>query len=192
MQVSRPRAELTLVVRKMFHAAALGVGVVFGGALLLRGGFALAGVRLLRNVSPSLPLGLYLTRPLGPVTPGQTVCVRAADAAAPPALRAAALGGRDGGSWRREPLIKLVAAVAGDRVTYEGDQVCVNGRPLAHSTMRSIDREGIRLPHPTYPLVIAPGEVWLASRHPDGFDSRYFGAASIRALDCQATPLWLW
>lgn len=84
------------------------------------------------------------------------------------------------------PLLKPVAAVAGDIVTVEpGKVVQVNGRPVANTTTMA----GV----PAYPAGeyrIRAGEVWLLSSYDrQSFDSRYFGPVSVRNILGEARPV---
>jgi type IV secretory pathway protease TraF len=68
--------------------------------------------------------------------------------------------------------------------------VLVNGQALPNSVRKPTDLEGKPLPSPAMPGSVPAGHVWLASTHPDGFDSRYLGPIDVRALTCVAEPLW--
>ena len=80
--------------------------------------------------------------------------------------------------------------MAGDLITYENDRVSVNGQALPYSAVHSTTRDGLPLVHVQYPVRVGKGEVWLASVHADGYDSRYYGPVAITALSCVAEPIW--
>lgn len=65
---------------------------------------------------------------------------------------------------------KKIVGMPGDVVTRQGRAFLVNGRPVATAKARS--RRGVPLAlGPTG--VIPPGHYFVATPHPDGFDSRY-------------------
>ncbi|MEM1207562.1 MAG: S26 family signal peptidase [Acidobacteriota bacterium] len=81
---------------------------------------------------------------------------------------------------RTRPVVKRVAAVAGDVVEVRASGVWVDGLRLPGSS-----RPDVRPPRPfldgTY--VLSPGEVWLhAGHHPRSVDSRLFGPVPVRWL----------
>jgi conjugative transfer signal peptidase TraF len=173
-------------------SALLGVALLAGVTVVANVAIALCRLELITNDSASLPLGLYRAVALDRerLPRGAIVCLHGASASAPTALRAAIESGQLDEGWRREALLKTVVAVVGDLVTYEGDLVHVNGKPLKGSTAFAQDRDGAPLPHPSYPVRVQRGEVWVASEHPAGVDSRYFGVVSVSALSCRAEPWW--
>jgi len=84
------------------------------------------------------------------------------------------------------PLLKPIAAVAGDRVTIaQGRAVTVNGHTLPNTApMKAIPawQDGS--------YTVAPGQVWLFSTYSAGsFDSRYFGPVNIASVRARATPI---
>lgn len=69
-----------------------------------------------------------------------------------------------------KPFGKRVLGIAGDRVTARGRLLLVNDRPVARAKPVSRFGEPLAL-GPTG--VIPPGCYFVATAHPDGFDSRY-------------------
>src|SRR5262249_22452930 len=71
-----------------------------------------------------------------------------------------------------QPLLKPIAAVAGDVVDVMPDTVRVNGKPIAHSQTQDHDRAGRVLPHvPWGRYVLTAGELWVMSTyHPLSWD----------------------
>jgi conjugative transfer signal peptidase TraF len=145
--------------------------------------------------TPSIAEGVYLRRPLGdegPLKLGDVVCLDATSTFAPEVLRDGVAAGRFPAAWRTEPLVKHVAALGGDELGYELELgVVVNGKALPNSVRKVVDLEGKPLPSPPVPARVPAGQVWLASTHSDGFDSRYLGPIDQRALSCVAEPLWI-
>lgn len=92
------------------------------------------------------------------------------------------------------PLLKPVAAIAGDIVELSIKGIKVNGQWLAHSAPFLKDSQGRPLPVISAGrYTVQPGTVWLISTYyPKSFDSRYFGPVSIRQIQGLATPVWLW
>ena len=164
-----------------------------GGALML--GIALAGVVGLRvNATASMPQGIWQVEAPGAlIGRGEIVSVCLPQS---PALNEAAergyipAGACPGG---HEPLVKPVAAVAGDRVTVTALGIAVNGEPIAQSAPLDEDSAGRRLrPVPSGTYSVPAGEVWLLSGHdPGSFDSRYFGAVPVTNIQGVARPIWV-
>lgn len=83
---------------------------------------------------------------------------------------------------------KRVYGVSGDVVTRQGRTFLVNGVPVAKAKERS--RRGLPLqPGPTG--TIPPNHYFVATPHPDGFDSRYadIGWVAHRQLAGVGTPI---
>lgn len=154
----------------------------------------LAALGVLIVHTPSIAEGVYLREAVGaggPLQVGNVVCLDAMSAFAPELLREGLAAGRLPEAWRTEPLVKHVAALGGDTVAYEPELgVLVNGKALPNSVRKPVDLAGEPLPSPAVPSSVPVGHIWLASTHPDGFDSRYMGPVDVRALSCVAEPVW--
>ncbi|MCR5881230.1 S26 family signal peptidase [Phenylobacterium sp. J367] len=121
---------------------------------------------LLWNRTASEPEGLYL-RHAEPVSVGALVAFPAPSAAFPYANGHMAY-------LRRVPILKSVAAVAGDHVCAANDRLEINGRVRAPILRQ--DRRGAALPRWDGCRRLRDGEVFVFSdRIPNSFDSRYFG-----------------
>lgn len=132
---------------------------------------------LVINVSDSMPLGVYRvsTVPLS-LPPGAVVVVQ------PPKIM---------DPWwpSHMPLLKPVAAVAGDEVCHVDGLLLIAGvsyGPIYAEAARKA------LPHLDGCHVVPEGHVFLASAHPHSLDGRYFGMTPIATLTAQAVPLWTW
>ncbi|SMF56450.1 conjugative transfer signal peptidase TraF [Xaviernesmea oryzae] len=146
----------------------------------------LGGYRL--NLTPSEPLGLWrIERLHRSVALGDLVFI------CPPAT-ATFEAARERGYLRRglcaggyAPLIKTVAALPGQHVEI-GNQVAVDGRVLAASTVRKTDGEGRAIT--TYPGgVVPPESLFLHSSFASSYDSRYFGPVPDSGLLGLARPV---
>ena len=138
---------------------------------------------LIFNASASAPIGLYRLRPLGPMKYGELLLVRT-----PQTVRA--LAAERNYIPSSVPLVKRVAALAGDTVCAVGRTLTINDRRVADRL--SFDREGRPLPAWTGCRKLAPDEIFLLMEDvPDSFDSRYFGPVSTDAVIGRLTPLWL-
>ncbi len=138
--------------------------------------------RLVWNASASVPLGLYAARPARSVPRGALV---AAYAPAPVAHFMAVRRYLP----LRVPMLKQVAAIAGQRVCRAGTQVTIDGKPVAEA--RSFDRAGRPLSAWHGCRIIAVGEVFLLNPASlDSFDGRYFGPVPERGIVAVLTPLW--
>ncbi len=87
-----------------------------------------------------------------------------------------------------EPVLKRVAARAGDSVELAAAGVRVNLTLLPGSGAVASDGFGRTIPHVAYRRYrLSPGEYWLTTPKPNGFDSRYFGI--VRDVRAVAFPL---
>lgn len=140
------------------------------------------------NFTPSYPLGLWRIETLGrDAVVGDLVFV------CPPATPAFATAFERGYirrglcPGRFSPLIKTVVATEGQLVDI-GDQVSVDGRPLAHSEVRRSDAEGRALT--AWPGGAVPaGHLYLHSDFAGSYDSRYFGPIPASGLLGLAVPV---
>lgn len=139
-------------------------------------------VLLLWNVSASSPLGLYRVVPVNDLRRGDMAAAWLPE------------GARDLAATRRYlprdvPLVKLVAATAGDRLCAPDNRVLVNGKVKA--LRRSADPSGRPLSWWRGCRLLGPGEVFLLSPDaPDAFDGRYFGVTRAREIIGKASLLW--
>ena len=158
----------------------LGTGAALG--LLLAPAVVPSRLRLVWNVSASVPVGLYRLVPVAILRVGDLVAVRpspslASFMAARRYVEAGAL------------LVKPVVAVAGQRVCRSGAVVTLDG--VAAATALVADR--MRLPLPVWAgcLRLRRGEVFmLLPGVPASFDSRYFGPVNAATIVGRAVPLW--
>jgi conjugative transfer signal peptidase TraF len=141
---------------------------------------AAAGVRL--NTSVSMPQGLYVRWPSGPLVefcpPG--------DGSRISMERGYRHAGScpDGGA----PLLKPVIAGEADQVTVTDQGIVVNGRLAPRTAPLARDSQGRQL---TYYRGSGRG-LWVASGYDRrSFDSRYFGPIEVGAVNSHARPLWV-
>jgi conjugative transfer signal peptidase TraF len=137
---------------------------------------------LVWNATPSSRVGLYAVARFDHLRAGDTVIAWAPDGARRLAAARHYLPAD-------VPLVKRVAAVAGDRVCGRGAAISVNGRAAA--LRRSRDPSGRPMPWWTGCRVLAPGETFLLSpAGPLAFDGRYFGASSSGEVVGKGMLLW--
>lgn len=147
-----------------------------------------SGVKM--NWTPSLPVGLYLVRPLHGV-PARGVIVEAClpDQAASFAVARGyvAEGSCPDGSM---PVLKPAMAVPGDLVEVGADGVRVNGARVVPPAL-PVDGLGRPLEAIAHGARLVPTDaVWLLSGHEvRSFDSRYFGAVPVTVIRSVAWPL---
>jgi len=136
--------------------------------------------RLLLNTTASVPVGLYRLSPAGSPRVGDLVVLT------PDPPLAAFLA--DGG-WlpRGVPLIKPVAAAAGQSVCRIGLAVTIDGRKVARALSR--DGQGRPLPFWSGCRVLDPGEVFLLAPALGSLDGRYFGVTDGGQVVARAHPL---
>lgn len=137
---------------------------------------------LVWNASASSPIGLYHVGPAGGVRPGEMVIAWPPD-------DARELGARRRYIPRNVPLVKRVAAAAGDRVCAIGEAIFVNGR--LETLRRTVDASGRPLPWWTGCEDIAEGDLFLLTPEVrDAFDGRYFGVTSEHQILGRARLIW--
>jgi type IV secretory pathway protease TraF len=93
--------------------------------------------------------------------------------------------------WSRwTPLLKPVAAVAGDAVCSTEGRLFINGEDYG-PILRTA--HGTPLPHLLQGcFVVQDGEVFLASHVSKSLDSRYFSCVRISDLTAHAIPVLTW
>jgi conjugative transfer signal peptidase TraF len=134
------------------------------------------------NASASSPVGLYRVGPADGATVGDLVI------AWPPGA-ARELGAQRRYLPRNVPLVKRVAAAAGDRVCAVGEAIFVNGR--LEMLRRRADPSGRPMPWWTGCEDIAEGDLFLLT--PDvsnAFDGRYFGVTARDHVVGRARLVW--
>lgn len=171
------RAAKTRRSRLRRRIAMGGVGIV---VLLANAIFPLAP-RLVWNASASAPVGLYAVTPGAAAEPGDMVIARVPD----PFRRLAA--------ERRYlpmnvPLVKRVAAQAGDEVCALGQEIFVNGRWTAER--RLADGRGRPMPIWSGCITLHGRQLFLLMDNPASFDGRYFGATEEPDIIGKARLLW--
>jgi conjugative transfer signal peptidase TraF len=157
------------------------LGLAAGGVALL-GLSALPQARpwLVWNASASAPMGLYRVV-AGPVERGDWVLVR------PPA-EVAVLAAERGYLPLGVPLVKRVAASAGDTICARMGALFINGQEVARALVR--DRAGRPMPRWTGCRSLGAEEIFLLLPPPDSFDSRYFGPVPRTLVIGRLAPLW--
>lgn len=128
------------------------------------------------NTTPSFPLGLWRIEELSrEARRGDTLFI--CPPANSPAIELARerlylpAGLCNGGM---APLIKTVVALPGQLVTIEDDQVAIDDKRLAHSSIQAKDGQG--RPLTAYAGGIVPaGALFVHSDYVASYDSRYFG-----------------
>lgn len=86
------------------------------------------------------------------------------------------------------PLVKRVAAYAGDEICALGSQVFINGRWAAER--READAAGRPMPSWNSCLVLRGRQLFLLTDNPSSFDGRYFGPTEGADVVGKAKLLW--
>ena len=137
--------------------------------------------RLVWNASPSVPIGLYRLVPGAPIARGDLVVARLS---APWRTLAARRHYLPAGV----PLVKRVAAVAGDRVCATGATIWRDGVAIARR--RAADPRGRPLPRWHGCVRLQSGQLFLLAPRADSFDGRYFGVTESDQIIGRARLLW--
>jgi conjugative transfer signal peptidase TraF len=137
---------------------------------------------LLWNASASVPRGLYRLLPANPLHLNELV------AAMPPQSLARFLAAR-GYLPLGVPLLKHIAALAGQIVCRKARTITIDGHTVAMALRR--DSHGRLLPFWHGCQMLRPGEIFLLNRNvPDSFDGRYFGVLPASSIIGWTVPLW--
>ncbi len=151
------------------------------GLLSLAAAAPLHAPQLVWNASASAPIGLYRVLDRPPRL-NDLVLVRTPKSVA---VLAAARGYLPMGV----PLVKRVAAMAGDHVCTRGDAVIIDRAATALRV--AFDRQGRALPYWEDCRSLRAGELFLLMRDaPYSFDSRYFGPVPSSSIIGVLRPLW--
>lgn len=151
--------------------------VVLGATLVWR-----PAPMLLWNASASVPVGLYAVRPASGLAIGDLVVVQ------PPGPLADVMARRQY-LPRGLPLIKPIAARAGQTVCRIGSVISVDGQTTATALPR--DHAGRPLPVWSGCRTVGPDQLFLLNpAAPASFDGRYFGLLPRRTVVGRATPIW--
>jgi conjugative transfer signal peptidase TraF len=156
--------------------------VAAGAATLLGTAVFPPAPRLVWNASASAPIGFYAVSPGALAEPGDMVIARVPEA------------------WRRlaatrhylpinVPLVKRVAAAAGDEVCAVRHEIFVNGGAVAHR--RAAD--GARRTMPAWHgcVRLRDRQLFLLMDAEGSFDGRYFGVTDGSDVVGKAVPLWV-
>lgn len=140
-------------------------------------------LRLLWNVTPSAPTGLYRVDPIAPLHVGDWVAV-----AVPATARAMAVERHY--IPPHVPLLKRIASGSGGQVCALSAHLFIAGEPVA--TRRRADAAGRALPWWEGCRTLRRDEIFLLNAGaPDSFDGRYFGPSPMADIVGIASPLWV-
>lgn len=138
--------------------------------------------RLVWNLTESSPVGLYRVGHAGRLQVGTMVV------AWPPGA-ARRLGAQRRYLPSNVPLVKRVAAAAGDRVCALGNRLLVNDRLVVRR--RASDRHGRPMPWWRGCRTLLEGDLLLLmTATPDSFDGRYFGVTRRAQVIGSARLIW--
>lgn len=171
------RAEKARRAKLRRRSAALGV---FAGLTLSPVLFP-PPPRLLWNASPSAPIGLYSVSPGTLADPGDMVIARV-----PQPWRN--LAARRHYLPANVPLVKRVAAAAGDEICALGRQIFINGRWITHR--RATDARGRPMLMWTGCIRLHGRQLFLLMDNAASFDGRYFGPTEGKDIIGKARLLW--
>lgn len=170
--------------RRALVALGLGCLVAASGSMMIKAGYRL-------NVTPSEPLGVWKSVPVLSAQKGETVevCVPLSPAIQAAKDRSYILPGSCPGNMA--PLVKPIAAMAGDVVTISTTGILVNGAFVSQTAPAEHDGSGRPLGAAYYGTKTVPeGEVFLLSDYsPKSFDSRYFGFVPMSGIRGAIKPV---
>lgn len=183
---SRPVANRW--IRTGFVAVCAAAALLLAPELLLRSGLRING-------SPSMPLGLYwLHSGAFPVRRGEIVFACPSDRATAYLRRwdaDDAVGGSCPGNMK--PLVKIAAALPGDRVALSAKGIRVNDGPLLRASAPQLQTTVHGVTHNVPGIAfgeytVPADEVWLYAPEWYSFDSRYYGPSPIIGV---GKPVWV-
>lgn len=155
-------------MNRLILSSLLAVAVLGGGALI--GTMSTAPLLVVRNVSPSMPMGWYLRVPVEPAV-GRIVVIDP-------------LSGALAAGWSRDmPLLKPVAASGGDHVCLRGRTHVIINSTKAAPKRPDANWNGCRTLQADELFLLAPERI-------DSIDGRVFGPVSRVAVVGVFVPLW--
>ncbi|MFS3137127.1 S26 family signal peptidase [Gluconacetobacter sacchari] len=135
------------------------------------------------NTTASVPVGLYRVTPTPALRVGDIVALHLPD-------RDAMLLATRGYLPFGVPLLKPVAALAGQSVCRLGPHVTIDGK--AAGDAKPVDHRGRPLPVWRGCIRLGPGQVFVMNPAvPTSLDGRYFGVLSADTIIGRATPVYL-
>lgn len=171
------RAAKTRRTRLRRRIAIIGAGI---GTVLLTAVLPPAP-RLVWNASASAPIGLYAVTAGSWPEPGDMTIARLPE-------RYRRLAAERRYLPLNVPLVKRVAAYAGDEVCALGLDILVNGRWVAER--RVADRRGRPMPMWHGCVSLHGRQLFLLTDDPDSFDGRYFGVTEGSDVVGKTRLLW--
>lgn len=173
--------DLRLSRRARCRLRRRGIAVVVLAVVVGLSAAATPNPRLLWNVSPSAPVGLYSVGDRSEIAAGDMVAARVPK-------RWRTLAGSRHYIPVNVPLVKRVAAEPGDSVCALGHEIFVNGRWVAER--READGRGRTMPWWSGCVTLRHGALFLLMESPDSFDGRYFGPTERADIIGRARLLW--
>jgi conjugative transfer signal peptidase TraF len=163
------------------HRASLLTAAGVASALLVSTMATRPPKRFFWNVSASVPVGLYLARPVDHLRVGEIVVFY-------PPEPIASLADRRSYIRRGTPMLKRVVAMNGESVCRVGMRVLVGDTTVI---ARAADRMGRRLPMWSGCRRLGADEVFLLNADvPDSFDGRYLGPQPKVRIAAIVVPIW--
>lgn len=139
--------------------------------------------RIIWNVTASAPIGLYIIRRDGVLMRGDLVL-------AVPSLNIAKFAAQRGYLPAGVPLVKRIAAMAGDTVCAQGNGIFIDGQFMA--ARFSTDGQGRPLPSWHGCRTLDQREVFLLMEGVrTSFDGRYFGPTNSSQIIGRLEPIWI-
>jgi conjugative transfer signal peptidase TraF len=135
------------------------------------------------NATPSAPVGLYKLTPEQHYKRGDLVLVRTPGSVKMLAAERYYLPAN-------VPLVKRIAATAGDEICARGEAISINGQHVANRLR--VDRMGRGLPVWFGCRTLGRDDVFLLMKDVrDSFDGRYFGVVPSSSIIGRMSPLWM-
>jgi len=159
------------------------VVTMVASSLVGLGGFVPTPTRIIYNPTASAPLGFYAVEAAPAVHRGDLVVSRL-----PPTV--AAFADRRLYVPASVPVVKSIAAEAGDLVCRDGLALAIDSHVVARARVR--DSAGRPLPDWSGCRTLGAGQVLMLGGHPSSFDGRYFGPTGTDLILGRARPLWTW
>lgn len=173
--------SLRMAKARRAHLRRRGVIASAGIGVLLLSAVVSPVPRLVWNASASAPIGLYAVTPGASIEPGDTVVAHLPD-------RYGRLAAERHYLPINVPLVKRVAAYAGDDICAHGRAIFVNGRWMA--VRRRVDARNRVMPVWEGCIRLRGRQLFLLMDDPASFDGRYFGVIEGRDVIGKARLLW--
>jgi conjugative transfer signal peptidase TraF len=150
--------------------------------ILLYGFFWVLSTMVVFQVTGSMPIGLYLKKPIVNIQSGQLILFDL------PENVKEMVKSRRWAPRQVTMLMKEVVGMPGDEIQIKENRVYIN--KVYFGPVKKKDRQGLPLPSINKTFILGKDEFFSASRKENSFDSRYFGPVHLQDIKAVVEPIF--